>query len=57
MPDRIAILRQLENPKFAIRPEGGKQYPIYIGGKDPPKPGDYIVDVHRYYYDYYIPAG
>jgi len=54
---KIAILRQLEDPRFAVLPQGGKQYPIYSGGKDPPKPGDYIVDVHGYYYDYYIPAG
>ncbi|HEV3098114.1 MAG TPA: glycosyltransferase family 39 protein [Candidatus Udaeobacter sp.] len=57
MPDRIAILHHFEDSSFGVLPQGTKQYPIYIGGKDPPKPGDYVVDIHGYYYDYYIPAG
>jgi len=40
-----------------VLPQGDKQYSIYFGGKGPPKPRDYIVDIHGYYYDYYIPAG
>lgn len=57
MPERIAILRQLDDSRFGVLPQGDKQYSIYFGGKGPPKPGDYIVDIHGYYYDYYIPAG
>src|SRR4029077_12997030 len=56
MPERIAILHQLEDSRFGVLPQGTKQYPIYIGGKGPPKPGDYIVDIHGYYYNYYVPA-
>ena len=57
MPERIAILRRLEDPKFALLPQGASSLPIFSGGKDTPKLGDYIVDVGGFYYDYYIPAG
>jgi len=57
MPERVAILRRLEDPKFALLPQGNRQVPIHNGGKDNPKPGDYVVDVDGFYYDYYIPAG
>ena len=47
----------MQRSPFSILPEDPGQLPIYQGGKDPPKVGDYIVEIEGYYYDYYIPPG
>jgi len=55
-PEKVSILERLRRPPFSISPEDYATLPIYQGGKDPPRNGDYIVEIEGYYYGYYIPA-
>jgi hypothetical protein len=55
--EKVSILQPLQRSPFSILPEEAGQLPIYQAGKDPPKAGDYIVEIEGYYYDYYIPPG
>jgi hypothetical protein len=57
VPDKVSILQRLQHSPFCIPPEDYWQLPIYQGGNDPPKVGDYIVELESFYYDYYIPPG
>ena len=57
VPDKVSILQRLQHSPFSILPEDAQQLPIYQGGKDPPKVGDYVVEIEGFYYDYYIPPG
>ena len=57
LPQKVSILQRLQRSPFSILPENSWQLPVYQGGKDPPKNGDYIVEVEGFYYDYYIPPG
>ena len=55
--DKISILQQLEHSPSCVPPEDYSQPRIYQGGKDPPRIGDYIVELENFYYDYHIPPG
>ena len=57
VPEKVSILQRLQHSPFSILPEDRQQLPIYQGGKDPPKVGDYVVEIEGFYYDYYIPPG
>jgi hypothetical protein len=57
IPEKVSILQRLQHSPFSILPEDRRELAIYQGGKDPPKNGDYIVEIEGYYYDYYIPPG
>jgi len=57
IPEKVSILRRLEHSPFSTLPEDVGQLSIYQGGKDPPRTGDYIVEIGGYYYDYYVPPG
>jgi 4-amino-4-deoxy-L-arabinose transferase-like glycosyltransferase len=57
IPEKVSILQRLQRSLFSILPEDAQQLPIYQGGKDPPKVGDYIVEIEGFYYDYYILPG
>jgi hypothetical protein len=57
IPEKVSILQRLERSPFSILPEDHGQLPIYQGGKDLPKAGDYIVEIEGFYYDYYVPPG
>ena len=57
VPEKLAILQRLRYSPFSILPEDAQQLPIYQEGKNPPKVGDYIVEIEGFYYDYYIPPG
>jgi 4-amino-4-deoxy-L-arabinose transferase-like glycosyltransferase len=54
--EQMSILRRLQHSPFSVLPENPQQFPLYTDGKDLPKPGDYIVAIQGFYYDYYIPA-
>jgi hypothetical protein len=54
---KVSILQRLQASPFSILPENSWQLPVYQAGKDPPKNGDYIVEVEGFYYDYYIAPG
>jgi 4-amino-4-deoxy-L-arabinose transferase-like glycosyltransferase len=56
VPEKLTILQRLRYSPFSILPEDAQQLPIYQG-KDPPKVGEYVVEVEGFYYDYYIPPG
>jgi len=56
-PQKVSILQRLQRPPFSILPEDYWQFPIYQGGKDLPKSGDYIVEIEGFYYDHYVPPG
>jgi hypothetical protein len=55
-PEKVSILERLRRPPFSILPEDYAHLPIYQGGKDPPRNGDYIVEIEGFYYNYYVPA-
>ena len=58
IPQGVSILERLQDVRrflFSVKGVGTTQ--SIKGGKDPPKTGDYIVEVDGYYYDYYIPSG
>jgi hypothetical protein len=57
LPEKVSILQRLKGSPFSIPLEDSWQLPVYQAGKDPPKNGDYIVEVEGFYYDYYIPSG
>lgn len=57
LQEKVSILQRLQASPFSILPENSGQLPIYQVGKDPPKNGDYIVEVEGFYYDYYIEPG
>jgi hypothetical protein len=57
LPEKVSILQRLQGSPFSILLEDSWQLPVYQAAKDPPKNGDYIVEVEGFYYDYYIPSG
>ena len=57
VPVKVSILQRLQHSPSCIQQEDYRQLPIYQGGTDPPKVGDYIVELESFYYDYYIPPG
>ena len=57
IPQKVSILERLQRSPFSILREDPGHLPVYQAGKDPPKTGDYIVEIEGYYYDYYIPSG
>jgi 4-amino-4-deoxy-L-arabinose transferase-like glycosyltransferase len=57
IPEKVSILQYLQRSPFSVLPEDPGQLAVYQAGKDPPKTGDYIVEIERYPYDYYIPPG
>ena len=57
VPEKLSTLQRLRHSPFSILPEDPQPLPIYQGGKDSPKVGDYVVEIEGFYYDYYIPPG
>jgi Dolichyl-phosphate-mannose-protein mannosyltransferase len=57
VPEKLSILQRLRHSPFSVLLEDPGQLSAYQAGKDPPKNGDYIVEIEGYYYDYYIPPG
>src|SRR5581483_6765078 len=52
--EKVSILHRLQDGPFSVIPED-PQPPLYEGGQNPPKVGDYIADIEAFYYNYYIP--
>ena len=57
IPQKVSILERLQRSPFSILREDPGHLSVYQAGKDPPKTGDYIVEIEGYYYNYYIPSG
>ena len=53
--ERLRILHRLHEAPFSLLPTDPRQVRIFDGGKNPPRVGDYVVDVEGFYYDYDIP--
>jgi len=57
VPEKVSILQRLQHSPSCIPQEDQQQLPIYQGGNDPPKVGDYFVELESFYYNYYIRPG
>src|SRR5581483_8190191 len=53
--EKLRILHRLHEAPFLLLPTDPRQVRIFDGGKNPPRVGDYVVDVEGFYYDYDIP--